>query len=99
MSIQTLARTGNPGTSHAAAASVRHFAAQHHAQILGVLRAHPGGLTVHEIAAYCGLPAHAIGKRMHELDEANRATVVVDLYGEVTRLAPSGRPARVWRAI
>lgn len=95
----TLARTENPETSHAAARTVRQFAADHHDRIVAVLRQHPAGLTVHEIAAFCSLDAHAIGKRMNELERADRAAVVINLFGEVTRTSPSGRQARVWRAI
>lgn len=93
-----LARTHDPETSHQAAARVREFAGRHHALILSVLRDHPGGLTVHEIAAYCELTAHEVGKRIAELDRAERISPVLkaDGTGTLTRATPSGRHARVW---
>lgn len=64
-----LARRENPPTSHAAAEQAPAFASEHHDTILRVMRSHGGrGLTVHEMAAYCRLEAHAIGKRVAELE-------------------------------
>ena len=95
-----LARTIDPPTSKAAAARVREFGGEHHALILRVLREHPEGLTVHEVAAYCRLTAHEIGKRIAELDRAEKIDPVLKLdgTGTLTRPSPSGRHARVWRA-
>lgn len=94
-----LARAENPATSHQAAERVLEFAGQHHAMILGVLREHPEGMTVHEVAAYCRLTAHEVGKRVAELERAQRiATVLAESGQPVTRPTPSGRQARVWRA-
>lgn len=94
-----LARAENPDTSHQAAARVREFAGQHHSMILGVLCEHPDGMTVHEVAAYCRLTAHEVGKRVAELERAQRITTVLAESGQpVTRPTPSGRQARVWRA-
>lgn len=93
-----LARRDNPDTSHQAARRVSEFARQHHAQILGVLSQHPAGLTVYEIAALCRLDAHAVGKRMGELERAGSAYVAQDVMTmePMTRTSPSGRQARVW---
>jgi len=93
-----LARRSNPNTSHQAARRVSEFARKHHAQILGVLSQHPAGLTVHEIAGMCRLDAHAVGKRMGELEKAGAAYVAQDVMtGEdMTRISPTGRQARVW---
>lgn len=92
-----LARRGNPATSHAAAARVKEFASKHQAQILAALDKHPAGLTVHEIAAFCQIDAHAVGKRMNELQRDGRVYVRPgNSGGEMTRTSPSGRQARVW---
>lgn len=93
----TLARRGGPTTSQKSAQRVAEFAKHHRAQILQVLTLHPLGLTVHEIAAYCRLDAHAVGKRMSELEGADEIEVAHDLMGEMSRPTPSGRPSRVWR--
>jgi len=99
LSPRYLARIGDPQTSHHAAATVKDFAPQHHRQILQVLTLHPGGLTVYEIASLCNLDAHAVGKRMKELQATGEVEVVTDLTGEVTRMTPSKRQARVWRRL
>ena len=98
----TLARRGAPTTSKLAALAVPQFATQHHAAIVQVLKDHGArGLTVHEIAAFCRLDAHAIGKRMNEL-EAGKIVEVLrvrdrsQILCDVTRKTPSGRSARVW---
>ena len=92
-----LARRTDPAASHAAAARVGEFAKKHRELILQVLTLHPAGMTVHEIASLCRLDAHAVGKRMAELEREGEVEVACDLMGEVTRPSPSGRPARVWR--
>ena len=94
-----LARIADPGTSHDAAARVREFNAKHAAQILQVLTLHPSGLTVYEIASLCCIDAHAVGKRMKELETAGQVEVVEDLTGEVKRPTPSGRSARDWHRL
>lgn len=99
ISPRYLARIGDPDTSHQSAAQVAAFRAQHHQQILQVLTLHPGGLTVYEIASLCNLDAHAVGKRMKELQGTGEVEVVTDLTGEVTRMTPSKRQARVWRRL
>lgn len=95
-----LARRRDPGTSKAAADRVREFAQAHREQILRALRDHPEGLTVHEIAAFTRLDAHAVGKRMNELQADALVYVLVDVFGqEMTRTSPSGRRARVWQVM
>lgn len=95
----TLARRGGPKTSQNAAQRVAEFARHHRAQILQVLTIHPQGLTVHEIASQCRLDAHAVGKRVSELEADGEIEVAHDLMGPVTRPSPSGRAARVWRRV
>jgi predicted ArsR family transcriptional regulator len=56
-------------------------------------------MTVHEIASLCRLDAHAVGKRMAELERDGDVEVARDLMGDVTRPSPSGRLARVWRRV
>lgn len=93
----TLARRRGPATSKAAAGRVREFAQAHRDQILQALRDHPEGLTVHEIASFTRMDAHAVGKRMNELQADAMVYVAIDVFGqEVTRKSPSGRAARVW---
>ncbi len=94
---RTLARRRDPDTSKAAAGRVREFAQAHREQILRALRDHPEGLTVHEIAAFTRLDAHAIGKRMNELQADALVYVMRGLFSEeLTRPSPSGRQSRVW---
>lgn len=94
---QTQARRHDPATSHTAARRVDEFRQQHHAQILRAMPLPPEGRTVHEIASACSLDAHAVGKRMKELQTDGEVEVARNLFSaEVTRPSPSGRPARVW---
>jgi predicted ArsR family transcriptional regulator len=93
---RALARRFDPTTSHIAADRVAEFAGKQHDAILAALRDH-GPSTAHEIAAHCGLEAHAVGKRMNELFVVGLVKTVADGKGDVmTRLTPSGRKARVW---
>jgi len=104
LEVRKLARRDAPQTSKLAARTVKQFAAQQHATIVQVLRDHgAGGLTVHEIAVYCRLDAHAIGKRIGELEAAKIVETSIvpdgdspDGYTVMTRRTPSGRSARVW---
>jgi hypothetical protein len=94
-----LARRRSPSTSHIAARRVGVFCSQHHAEILHVLEQHgANGLTVHEIAAYCRLTAHAIGKRTNELEGAKAIETRMrpGSTEPMTRLSPSNRPSRLW---
>ena len=90
-----LARRTNPATSHAAAARVTDFSAGDYALILRSLREF-GPSTYHEIAARYGMEAHKLGRRMNELETAGLIAVVKAYGKDMTRLSPSGRPARVW---
>ena len=92
-----LARRENPSTSHAAAETVDRFRGDHHQVILGAMLRHGArGLTPHEVAAFCRLDAHAIGKRTGELVEAGLLRVVHGADGKPeTRKSPTGRHARV----
>lgn len=85
-----LFRATNPATSRAAAADAKKFAGEHHRQILEALAAGPAGAS--GIAERCGMVAHQIGKRLHELAKAGR---IVET-GRVVRSA-SGRGEREWR--
>lgn len=97
------ARRNNPATSKAAAVRVKEFEEEHHAQIMAALKNHRGGMTVHEIAAFCKIDAHAVGKRMKKLEMDCKVALVIvsdgdtpDGYTVLTRKTPSGRSARVW---
>jgi predicted ArsR family transcriptional regulator len=85
-----LFRQSNPVTSRAAAARVREFAGEHHRAILEALRAAPGGASA--IADRCGLVAHQVGKRLHELAKAG----LIEETGRLVESA-SGRREREWR--
>lgn len=64
--------------------------------VFEVLKKH-GTLTVHEIAAFCSLDAHEIGKRVPELAAVGRIVKAKHADGtEVRRKSPSGRTASVW---
>lgn len=95
---RTLARRGAPTTSKLAALEVPNFAGEHHAVIVQALKDHGArGLTVHEIAAYCRLDAHQLGRRMNELEKGRVVEVLKNPDGsEATRPTPAGRKARVW---
>ena len=95
-----LARRKDPSTSHSAAERVREFGQAQRDLIVSVLKRFQGGLTVHEIAASCRLDAHAVGKRVGECETAGQIEVATNAEGEqLTRATPSGRQARVWRAV
>lgn len=99
MHPRRLARSTDPGTSKAAALRVAEFVESHHTIILDALRTRPAGLTVHEIAELCPLAAHAVGKRISELESLGLIAPAVSTgtNAQLTRRSPSGRPARVWR--
>lgn len=64
------ARASDPPTSHAAAATVRTFAGEHHQAILAALALGPAGAS--GIAARCGLNDHQIRRRISELKQAGK---------------------------
>ena len=86
-----LFRATNPATSRGAAADAKRFRGEHHRLILEALAAGPAGAS--GIAERCGLVAHQVNKRIHELAKAGR---IVET-GRVVRSA-SGRGEREWRA-
>lgn len=100
---RTHAHQGEPETAVAAARRARNFAGTHCGLIQVVLRAHPEGLTSHEIEVilhargiahgHCGLSYHEVARRIADL---KRAGLVID-SGE-RRRNPSGLQAAVWRA-
>lgn len=88
------ARTQDPATSHAAAASMRSVAGDQHRRILWALQK-GGAATIHELAYRCiGLDHVAIARRLPELEEAGK----VRPTGE-ERPGPNGRACRVWVAL
>lgn len=87
-----LFRATNPATSRAAAADAKRFRGEHHRLILEALVAGPAGASV--IAERCGLVAHQVNKRIHELAKAGS---IVET-GRVVRSA-SGRGEREWRRL
>jgi DNA-binding MarR family transcriptional regulator len=86
------ARRKDPETSHKAASRVNEFAFAHYALILEALDT--GDLTIHEIAQKTGLDSVQVARRLAELEKKGLAEPT-----EETRLSPSGRPCRVWRAV
>jgi len=85
-----LFRATNPATSRAAAEDTKTFRGEHHRLILEALAAGPAGAS--GIAERCGLVAHQVNKRIHELAKAGS---IVEA-GRVVRSA-SGRGEREWR--
>jgi hypothetical protein len=84
------ARATDPQTSHAAAAIAHEFAGEHHRAILEALAVGPGGASA--IAQRCGLVAHQVGKRLHELSKCG----LIEETGRLVASA-SGRREREWR--
>jgi hypothetical protein len=84
------ARSSDASTSHAAAARVREFDAEHFTKILQALTT-PGN--IYELAARCGLDHVQVARRLSELEQATppRARPTNE-----TRPSPKGRPCRVW---
>lgn len=85
-----LFRRTDPVTSRAAAADAKTFRGEHHAAILAALAQGPAGAS--GIAARCGLLAHQVNKRIHELAKCGR---IVETGRIVT--SASGRGEREWR--
>lgn len=89
LAINFHARRTDPATSHKAAATVGKFAGEHHRRIMAAIDPFDGS-TVYELAEIAELNAHAIGKRMKELETKGL------VYTEGERSGPSGRMCRVW---
>ena len=87
-----LFRRTDPVTSKAAAAEARTFRGEHHQAILEALAQGPAGAS--GIAARCGLLAHQVNKRIHELAKCGR---IVETGRIVT--SASGRGEREWRVV
>ena len=85
-----LFRRTDPVTSKAAAADAKTFRGEHHQAILEALAHGPAGAS--GIAARCGLLAHQVNKRIHELAKCGRIAAT----GRVVTSA-SGRGEREWR--
>ena len=88
-----LARTSDPGTSHAAASSMRKGAAIQRDQIVNALRAH-GPMNHWEIDNVLGFQHPSAARRMKELVDDGR--VIKTLRTSETG---SGRQATVYRAM
>lgn len=60
-----------------------------------------GDMTAHEIAAFCSLDAHEIGKRMVDLTALGMVApaVFAGTSEPVRRKSPSGRMSQVWAAL
>jgi predicted ArsR family transcriptional regulator len=86
-----LFRRTDPVTSSLAAAEAQSFRGEHHRAIIAALRSAPGGASA--IAERCGLVAHQVGKRLHELAKAG----LIEETGRLVESA-SGRREREWRA-
>jgi predicted Rossmann fold nucleotide-binding protein DprA/Smf involved in DNA uptake len=87
-----LFRRTDPVTSRLAAAEAKSFRGEHHRAILAAIHEAPGGASA--IAERCGLVAHQVGKRLHELAKAGR----IEETGRLVESA-SGRREREWRVI
>ena len=85
-----LFRRTDPVTSRLAAAEAQSFRGEHHRAIIAALRAAPGGASA--IAERCGLVAHQVGKRLHELAKAG----LIEETGRLVESA-SGRREREWQ--
>jgi predicted ArsR family transcriptional regulator len=69
MSItSSLARSGDPDSSHAAGRAVSSFATQHYAEIVRILEEHPQS-TAGEIASHGYLSMVQVSRRMKELEK------------------------------
>ena len=84
-----LFRRTDPVTSKAAAVEAKTFRGEHHQAILDALAHGPAGAS--GIAARCGLLAHQVNKRIHELAKCGRIAAT----GRIVTSA-SGRGEREW---
>ena len=89
---QPSARATDPGTSHAAAASMKDASRGLRAELLAAYQTHPCGLTMDEAAVLAGIPTWAASKRISELRAAG---LIVDTG--LTRPGQSGRLQAVCR--
>ena len=92
---EAYARVSDPGTSHAAAESVKgEVANKMESLVLTTLKAHYNGLTNHELVAATGLPWSSITPRVRPL--VNRG--LVEDSG-IKKKGPTNRMCTVWRAV
>ena len=87
------ARRTDPETSHAAARSMKHGAADHRHKILRALKEHGPG-SIYRLAELTGLSHVSVARRLPELQEALQA-----IPTERKDISPSGRGCRVWAAL
>lgn len=87
--MRELARATDPVTSHAAAARVSEFAAEHYVRILRALDSGPAH--IYAIAERAGLNHVQVARRITELANGHRVVTV----GQPIR-GPTGRKCRVW---
>jgi predicted transcriptional regulator len=83
------ARTTDPETSHAAAASAKLLATRHHWMITSALKL-KDGQTIYELAESTGLPHNSVARRMSELEEGGV------VYTEGKRKGKTQRMCRIW---
>lgn len=94
---EAYARSQDPETAHDAADAMEGtLAARREKQVHDGLRAHPAGLTCHELVRVTGIPYESITPRIAPL----RRKAMVEDTG-LRRLKPdgSGKPSTVWRAL
>lgn len=96
---QPMVRRDDHDTSNGAAVIALFDAPNLRARCLDALIEH-GPMTDHELAAVVGRQQTSAGKRRLELQRAGLVEQVVGDDGKpLRRLAPSGAPALVWRAV
>lgn len=88
-----LARSTDPGTSHAAAASAKELQADHYVRILGTLKQH-GELGKDGIASRCDLTSYQVSKRLTELARLG----LIEWTGRTVK-STAGRGEREWRVV
>ena len=87
------ARKRDPETSHKAAGRVGEFQMDHYARILEALDRGPA--TIYQLADRTGLTHVQVARRTTELETKG----LIATLPEETRLSPSGRSCRVWKAL
>lgn len=92
---RTHARSDDPATSHAAAASAAEFSGTHCARILSALCKY-GPMTKDQIARRTGLTPVQVDRRLPDLYDEAKGKIYPT--GE-TRNSDAGRPERVWAAV
>lgn len=93
LTLDDAARATDPETSHIAATNARRHTETDRELVLRLLRTH-GPMTDFEIAARAGRAQTSLGVRRGDLVKLGLVE-----YAGFARPAPSGSPARVWRAL